>query len=168
MLPHAQHEPTLLLEECRRVFIARLVRSELGGPPLCVGGRARPVLRAAVPEAAVDEDGYLAPSESDVDGSPRPTWDRVRDAVAQACRMEQSTDLELRVGVTPTKGTHARGDGSAGRAGVGWDRKLLVHPSIVSHLPLQCRRAVARPGVRARRHARHRRAERLAQLEHSF
>ena len=64
MLPDAQHAPAAGAKFARHAAIARAVARDLLAPERRVLPRLRAVDRAAVPEAAVDEDGLLALNRS--------------------------------------------------------------------------------------------------------
>lgn len=70
MRPKAQHGPAIRFQ--RRVVapIARDVGIQFQLPPLAVGLRLRAVEGAAMPEAAVHEDGDAASGEQDVGATP--------------------------------------------------------------------------------------------------
>jgi len=89
--------------------IPLLVASEFGCPPGGIGGGRRLVLRAAVPEAAVDEHSDLGASEQDV----RPTAGHVGqclvDAIPEPQPMEFPTEEQLGRGVTRGLSGHPRG-----------------------------------------------------------
>ena len=57
MLPEAQHPPADLAQGFRHGSIASLIPSDFGIPELLAGLRPAKVLGAAMPEAAIDEDG---------------------------------------------------------------------------------------------------------------
>jgi len=66
VLPEPQNCPTVVFEKCRLRSVPFNVALQFGTP---VGGilcRLATMYRAAMPEAAVDENGELGPSENDV------------------------------------------------------------------------------------------------------
>jgi hypothetical protein len=75
------------------------VAGELGGPPGRVVGGSRLVLRASVPEAAVDEDCDLRPREKDVRPATRHAREGGVDAVSEPLMMQLTSknDLGLRI-----------------------------------------------------------------------
>ena len=66
MLPDSNNRPTSAGQQSVRLGISFNVASELGLPPIAIGGWHAAVLGAAMPEAAIDENGDLAPREHNV------------------------------------------------------------------------------------------------------
>ncbi len=71
VFPVAEGKPSSLLKCGIRLAIAGLVAEDLLEPVLHVALRCDVVLRAAVPEATVDEDGDLRRSEDDIRCAPQ-------------------------------------------------------------------------------------------------
>lgn len=80
MLPHADNSPSELSESPVGVLVPSFVPLELPLPPLLVGRRSSAVLRAAVPEAPVDEHRQPLFREGDVDLSSGKPFDLELDA----------------------------------------------------------------------------------------
>lgn len=99
VFPEAQDGPAL----CREVFgglqVAGHVPVELGAPPVGVGLGTGGVLGAAVPEAAVEEDGDPGAAEEYVDGPPGHAGHRRVDPVAQPPAEQQPSYGQLLGGV---------------------------------------------------------------------
>ena len=72
VLPHPHDGPARLAQPAIGVCISGLVRLKLLPPPVLVRARHRAVIRAAVPEASVDEDGDPRPAEDEVGPSAQP------------------------------------------------------------------------------------------------
>lgn len=66
MLPHPYHLPPAILQFSVYFLVAIDVATDLGFPELGVGGRFAVALGAAVPEAAVDEEGDAELGEHEV------------------------------------------------------------------------------------------------------
>lgn len=70
MLPDANDGPTSRSQEAVRLTVAVSVPSKLRSPEIAVDDRKYAMLRAAMPETAVDEYGDPMPREHHVGGSP--------------------------------------------------------------------------------------------------
>jgi hypothetical protein len=68
------------------------------------------MLRAPVPEAAVEEDGDFGTREGDIDRPPREAGDRPMRAVTVAGGVEETAHSDLRSSVAADLATHASGD----------------------------------------------------------
>lgn len=93
VLPCADDGPAPRFEGYGARAVARAIPLELRDPVRLVPGRDVPVLRAAMPKAAVNEDGEPAPRKDDV----RPhvdlaDADPVVDAIAQAVRVKETAE----------------------------------------------------------------------------
>lgn len=66
VLPSAKNRPSSAFEGLISVMIALPILTDLRSPVLLVGPGHRVVLRASVPEAAVDEDRDFLPREDQV------------------------------------------------------------------------------------------------------
>lgn len=86
MLPDTDDQPPRVAQPRVRVTIALDVPIELVDPPLAVRSRRRPVIRTAVPEAAVDEDRYTRSDENQIGTAAKPGQDPVVHAVTPATR----------------------------------------------------------------------------------
>lgn len=87
------------------------VASELYSPPRGVGGGCCLVLRAPVPEAAVDEYGDLGAREKDVSSSAGHSGERSVDPVAQASGVQLTPEEQLGLCVTCRLAGHSGGGG---------------------------------------------------------
>jgi hypothetical protein len=69
VFPHSDNRPPCCCQGCVCVLITAPVAFELLGPPRRIGLGLLAMLRASVPEAAIDEDRDALPRENDVDSS---------------------------------------------------------------------------------------------------
>ncbi len=76
VLPYALNDPSRVTQRSGGLGVSRLVGCNLVGPPQRVRLRLAGVFGAAVPEAAVNEDGDLCLGKDDVDlpAARRPVW----------------------------------------------------------------------------------------------
>lgn len=99
VLPDPDHRPP---ERCHmgvRLTVALDVARELGGPPLTVGRGLGGVLRAAVPEAAVDHYGDLRSGEEQVGAAPGHAGERGVHAIAQTTSVQVTAEEEFGLGI---------------------------------------------------------------------
>ena len=101
MLPDMDDRPSKGVELLIGVTVAGLVPRDLPPPPLGVPAGHGPVLRAAVPEAAVDLYRHFLPGEGNVDLATRNPRDLVLHPIPQSYPPQCSPQLHLRGGVTP-------------------------------------------------------------------
>lgn len=99
VLPHAKHGPSEGAEMAVCVTVPLDVARELGTPPRGVRSGRCLVLRASVPEAAVDEDRDLRAGEQDIRPTSRHAWQGVVDSVPEPQPMKLPTQEQLRLGV---------------------------------------------------------------------
>lgn len=66
VFPNTNDQPSVGFKLDTGTRIAFLVRKELRAPERLVGSRPRPMARAAMPEAAINKDGYPRTTEDDV------------------------------------------------------------------------------------------------------
>lgn len=125
MLPDPDRDPSCGDQSLVSVAIPVLVGCDLRQPVPAVGAvRAPTVLGAAVPEAAVDEDGHLGAGKDDV-GLPSEVRQRASmDPVAKATPVELSAERQLRPGVASGEGAHLLVDRLAGGE---WRAPALRH-----------------------------------------
>lgn len=111
VLPDSLDEPSGLGEVLVGVDVPFLVALDLVGPVPTVGSvNPSPVVRATMPEASIDEDRDALPTEDDV-CSATELGDRANvHPVAEARRMECSTDEHLGLGVFPWQRLHPTSD----------------------------------------------------------
>ena len=88
VFPDAHHDPSARLEPLVCVAISRDVRINLFAPPGPVVLRRRSVIRAAMPEAAVDEYGDPSEGDYDVGGPPGAFDHRPMESESKAAAME--------------------------------------------------------------------------------
>src|SRR5205807_1572554 len=81
--PHADRKPAGFCEACIRILVSPPIALDLFAPPLGVGSRPCSMLRAPVPEAAVDEDSDSCRSEDDVGTPPQTRHGASLDAKAK-------------------------------------------------------------------------------------
>lgn len=103
MLPHAQDRPAFSDEGKRLAAVAVDVLTELRVPELVAGARVDVVLGAAVPEAAVDEEGELSRGNDQVGSA---TGGADVKPIADPCDMQSAADHELRLGMRRTDPRH--------------------------------------------------------------
>lgn len=85
------------------------------------------MLRASVPEAAIDKDGDLLAAKDDVRSTPQALQRIGVDAIAKAASMKLRAEGELRAGVALVVAPHDRSDrGRGGRGGFGNDSGQLL------------------------------------------
>ena len=105
MFPESQNSPTCICKCIIHLDISSDVAFKFGQPviavPLWEGG----VLRATVPEAAIDEYGYLASSEDYVGSSAAAEGCVVRP-ISETSSMEKASNRQLRAGVSSAVRTH--------------------------------------------------------------
>lgn len=106
MLPDPDNRPAGFNQPRVRVRITPLVRLDLGAPVIRIGLRVDPVLRTAVPEAAVDEHGNPSPREDHVRASTEGRLRREINAEPQSARVQEPSDRELRLRVPALVGLH--------------------------------------------------------------
>jgi hypothetical protein len=91
VLPRSQAHPAESGKSGVCVTVPRLVSQHLLPPVFWIGfGRASAVVRAAVPEAAVDEQCHSGGTEHYVGSTPETFQGRDVDSVAKPSRVEQS------------------------------------------------------------------------------
>ena len=107
VFPHPDDRPASFDEAPVRLRVALDVAGEFGGPPVRVGGRRRSMLRARMPEAAVDEDRNLRPREHDV-SCPSQVGQRPNmHPIAEAKAVQTAPQQHLRSGITSGLPAHA-------------------------------------------------------------
>ena len=94
VLPDSDHEPTGGLQPSRGILVAATIGLEFLPPPLSIVPRHGSVLRAQMPEAAVDEHRNSLTGEDDVDPSAPPVERRV-DAVTETPTPEFLSERNL-------------------------------------------------------------------------
>lgn len=99
VFPESTHCPTRRCQLAVVAAVAFHVGQELRPPPVPVGRWCRGMLRAGVPEAAVQEHSDALAAENDVRTSSRHRRNRQIDAVAQTSGVQQPPDADLERGV---------------------------------------------------------------------
>lgn len=117
MLPDPDHSPSGGAELSVIESITLHVSGDLRAPIGSVGFGTRAVLRASVPEAAIDEDGHLLATKDDIGSATQALqWLRVY-SISKATSMKLRPEGKLRAGVSLPIALHCRSD--AGRRGRG-------------------------------------------------
>jgi hypothetical protein len=84
------------------------VSTDLGAPIVGIGPRARSVVRASVPEAAINKDGQLLTTEDDVRSAAQ-GCDRPRvDPISESATMKLGADSQLGTSVALAISPHSR------------------------------------------------------------
>jgi hypothetical protein len=110
------------------------------------------VLRAAVPETPVEENGDLGFSEGHINRSSRQARDLRTHAVPKARGVEQASDCHLRCSVPATEQGHATGDTrrTGGRSWIHFNDGSRSRPAAVVLLLTQTLRVAAGQSARIR------------------
>lgn len=125
MLPKTKYGPSRRRERPGGVLITALILSDLGRPKLLPISLCRPkVLRTAMPEAPVDQDGDSLPCEGDVDRSLQCGHGLEVHPVPETAPMQLLTHLYLGCGVSPSDSGHTRTDDR-----VDTSRHQALHPN---------------------------------------
>lgn len=114
MLPDTNHSPSIGLKGCRMATVASTVLSDLRLPIGAIGRRKGAVLRAAVPEAAIDEHSDLPTWEDEI-GSDLSAGEGLNseiDAVPQTGGMSGAANGALGSGISSPVRAH---DATPGR-----------------------------------------------------
>lgn len=142
VFPDADHSPTCRCEMGASVRIAVSVGFDLRGPPVLIRTGPGPVLGTAVPEAPIEKHGYLATRKCDVDRTARLSGYFVGHAVAEAARMQGTSERTFTLVAMPRQRRHAARDFRAGGTGMGWHLERLRLPGTCVHV--HHRRSTAR------------------------
>lgn len=108
VLPDAQTRVSKFLQSPVGVGVAPTVRLDLPVPPGGIRVGAYPVIRAAVPEAAIDTDGQFCPREEDVDSLAGESGYCRLNSVPQSSGMKLAAQSDLGLGVCPAEPRKAR------------------------------------------------------------
>lgn len=112
MLPDPDHSPFRSAQLSIADAITLHVSGDLRAPIGSVGSGTRAVLRASMPEAAIDEDRHLLAPKDDVRSATQALqWLRV-DAIAKAAPMKLRPKGKLRSGVPLAVALHRGPDGA--------------------------------------------------------
>ncbi len=106
VFPHPNHRPSRRCQSLISVTVTLDCATQLVAPPLSVASRDASVLWAAVPEAAIDEDGYPWPDKRDVDLAPA-AFDRAVYSKPKACLMQCRPQSQLGRSVARTLRAHS-------------------------------------------------------------
>ena len=110
MLPDSYRSPPSVKQNRIGFRVTFTVALDLGTPPGCIGFGEGLVLRAAVPEAAVDEHGNASAREHEI-GAPAPAGKRPEiDAVTKARSMEMRSNLQFAGRVSAALTLHPSSD----------------------------------------------------------
>ena len=115
MLPDAYHAPTVSRKLSVVPRITRHVRLKLGTPILVIGRRHSPMLRTAMPIAAVHEDCHTLARKHNI--NPNPTRFQRNQPIlpkAKSCPMQQLPQQHLRLSVNPPITKHRTPNGRRG------------------------------------------------------
>src|SRR5690606_19488049 len=113
--PDTNHQPATISEPVVGVRIALDIGENLGAPELLIGLWPSSMRWAAMPEAAIYEDGNPGTSEDDIRSSRRILKRLGIDQVSKPHRMQQLPDAQLRRRVALRCGLHALSSQLRGR-----------------------------------------------------
>ena len=114
MLPDTNHSPPVSLQGSSMAPVTSAILGDLRLPVGAIGGRKGAVLRAAMPKAAIDEDGDLSTWKNEI-GSDLSTIARLDseiDAIPQSCGMSGAANGALGSGIPSPVRAH---DAAPGR-----------------------------------------------------
>ncbi len=146
VLPEAEDRPSRFPQGSVRVPVPRDIGGDLLGPERLVRRGRRVVLRAAVPEAPVDEDRDPWPAENQVGRAPQARQRPRIHAVSQAESMDRRAQPELRSRIPAPVRLH--GPANPGRRRPG--RRGIVRITLGQEHPLDRTVRVAESGEGAR------------------
>lgn len=106
VFPNAHDGPSDCLKPCRRVQITLEVRLQLGLPPGGIPHWPGRVLRATVPEAAIDENSDFLAWKQKVCSAARSAWNGSIHAIPVSKTMKCASQCHLRGGVTSSLSRH--------------------------------------------------------------
>lgn len=106
VLPEAEDLPAASRELCIHTTVPPNVSVQLLRPPLLVRLRPGCVFGAAMPETTVDEDSHVQLPPHDVSLASEVGFRSAVDAIADTTRMQNFSDMQLRLSVTTTLATH--------------------------------------------------------------
>lgn len=110
VLPYPNHAPPSFAQPLVSIAITSSVPFELLAPPISVVLRPRPVLRAAVPIAAIHEHGDSMPGENNIRPAPQALQRRIVDSEPQGAPMELGAQPHLGGRVPLSCSGHPRAD----------------------------------------------------------
>lgn len=108
MLPESEHEPTVVRQQTVRIGVTPAVPGDLLIPEGSVRLREGRMLRAAVPEAAVDEDGYVCTREQDVTAPSSVHRNQCVNPIAKSTPFKDAPDGDYESRVPPAFRSHRR------------------------------------------------------------
>ena len=145
VLPEAQCQPPCFFQCGIDFSIALYISGDFGRPVRLVRLRLLIVLRASVPEAAVDEHRHLSRAKHDVSSAPDAREGALVNPVAQTGTVQQGTQSKLRLGVSALVPLHGlavrrrRGPGAVRRRPDGVsDLRTRCSLSVLLHRPESC------------------------------
>jgi hypothetical protein len=106
VLPEAQDLPACICQQGRGLNVPGNISLYFELPPFSVGDWHVRMLRTAVPEAAIDEDGDPESGKSNVNGSARSTGDLHTHPVAKALEVQEASHSHFRRSVPPAQCRH--------------------------------------------------------------
>lgn len=110
VLPYSYNRPAEVAQHSISVTVTLDVGPKFRRPPVGVAVHRDEVLGAAVPEAAIDEDGNLRAGKGDVDRAARESGHSVANPIPKAPCMEFATQEHLRGGARTELADHAISD----------------------------------------------------------
>lgn len=108
MLPEAQNGPAPFGQQTCGLGIAGSIRGDLVRPELGVGFRGLMMLRTAMPEASVYQDGDMRATEQQVRRAAEISLRPRTDSVTESRSVHQAAHLHLGFRVSSAVGTHGR------------------------------------------------------------
>ncbi len=105
VFPESEDAPACVSKRFIRLDISSDVSLKLGQPVVAIPLGERGVLGAAMPEAAVNKDGYSVFGKNDVGSAASTEWCEI-DAISEAGGMEQTTNSQFRSGVSSAVCAH--------------------------------------------------------------
>lgn len=96
VFPEPDRGPAKCVQSPVRVGVPRTIGLDLLAPEICIALRPGAVLRATVPETAIDEDGYPCTGENDVGGAPQPGQNWHLETITEALGVQGLTEADLR------------------------------------------------------------------------
>lgn len=107
MLPDPQHRPSYIHQPAIGVTISTAIGFYLLLPETSIVFRPAGMLRAAMPETPINEDGQLLPREGDVGTPTWPLQDPIVHSILQASTMNRLAYGKLRRSVLPADLPHS-------------------------------------------------------------
>lgn len=112
VLEESYDRPPIQAKRTVGVSVARLIRFELGDPPLTVSSRGRAVFWTRMPKATIDEDGNPLGGEHNIDATTIP-YDGPINKKTEAEPMQRRPQRKLWTRVASLRASHALTDNFA-------------------------------------------------------